>query len=40
VVVEEAVEGGLEVGDGSEDAAFETTFGQDGEEALDGASSG
>jgi hypothetical protein len=35
VLFEEAVDGGLEVGNGSEDAAFETGLGQDGEEALD-----
>jgi len=33
VIVEEAVDGGLEVGDGSEDAACEAALGQDGEEA-------
>ena len=31
VVVEEAVDGGLEVGDGSKHAAFEAALGQDGE---------
>jgi hypothetical protein len=36
VILEEAVDGGLEVGDGSEDAALETALGQDCEEALDG----
>ena len=36
VIVEEAVDSGLEVGDGPEDAALETALGQDGEEALDG----
>jgi hypothetical protein len=36
----EAVDGGLEVGDGSEDAAFETALGQDGEETLDGVEPG
>jgi len=35
VIIEEAVDGGLEVGDGSEDAALEAALGQDGEEALD-----
>jgi len=39
-VVEEAVDGDLEVGDGSEDAAWETALGQDGEEALDGVEQG
>jgi hypothetical protein len=32
---EEAVEGGLEVDDGAEDAAFQAAPGQPGEEALD-----
>jgi hypothetical protein len=36
VIVEEAVDSGLEVGDGPEDAAFEAALGQNGEEALDG----
>jgi hypothetical protein len=36
VVVEEAVDSGLEVRDGAEDAALETALGQDGEKALDG----
>jgi hypothetical protein len=36
VVVEEAIDGGLEVCDGPEDASLETPLGQDGEEALDG----
>ena len=40
VIVEEAVDGGLEVGDGSEDAALEAALGQDGEEALDGVEPG
>src|SRR5271165_1038056 len=40
VIVEEAVDRGLEVGDGSEDAALETALGQDGEEALDGVEPG
>jgi hypothetical protein len=40
VVVEEAVDGGLEVGDGSEDAALEASSGQDGEESLDGVEPG
>ena len=34
-VVDEAVDGGLEVDDGSEDAAFQASPGQLGEEALD-----
>ena len=36
VIVEEAVDGGLEVGDGSKHAAFEAALGQDGEKAFDG----
>ena len=36
VVVEEAVDGGLKVDDGSEDAALQPQFAQCGEEALDG----
>jgi hypothetical protein len=40
VVVEEAVDGGLEVGDGSEDATLEAALGQDGEKALDGVEPG
>ena len=40
VIVEEAVDGGLEVGDGSEDAALETAFGQGGAEAFDGVEPG
>src|SRR6202521_6417814 len=40
VIVEEAVDGGLEVCDGSEHAALETPLGQDGEEALDGVEPG
>ncbi len=40
VIVEEAVDRGLEVGDGSEDAALETALGQDGEEALDSVEPG
>src|SRR5271155_3975403 len=35
VILEEAVDGGLEVGDGSEDTAFETALRQDGEETLE-----
>ena len=40
VVVEEAVDGGLEVGDGSEDAALKASSDQDGEESLDGVEPG
>ena len=40
VVVEEAVDGGLEVGDRSEDAAFQATLGENREEALDGVEPG
>jgi hypothetical protein len=40
VILEEAVDGGLEVGDGSEDAAFETALRQDGEQTLDGVEPG
>jgi len=36
----EAVDGGLKVGDGTEDAALETALSQDGEEALDGVEPG
>jgi hypothetical protein len=36
VVVEEAVDGGLKVDDGSEDAALQPPLAQRGEEALDG----
>src|ERR1700741_593665 len=39
-MIEEAIEGGLEVDDGSEDAALETALGQDGEKALDGVEPG
>ena len=35
VILEEAVDGGLEVDNRTEDAAFEATLGQFGEEALD-----
>ena len=38
--VEEAVDGGLEVGDGSEDAALEAASGHDGEKAFDGVEPG
>jgi hypothetical protein len=36
VVGDEAVDGGLEIGDAIEDAAFQAALGQDGEEPLDG----
>ena len=36
VIVEETIDGGLKVGDGSEDDALEAALGQDCEEALDG----
>ena len=36
MVGDEAVDGGLQVDDALEDAALETTLGEDGEEALDG----
>ena len=36
LIGDEAVDGGLEIDDAFEDAAFEAAFGQDGEEALDG----
>jgi hypothetical protein len=39
-MIEESIDGGLEVGDGSEDAALETALGQDGEKALDGVEPG
>ncbi len=39
-LVEEAVDGGLEVDDGAEDAAFEAYAGERGEEALDGVDPG
>jgi hypothetical protein len=35
VILEEPVDGGLEVGDGSEDAAFETAIRQEGEPYRD-----
>ena len=40
VIVEEAIDRGLKVGHGSEDAAFEAAFGEDCEEALDGVEPG
>ena len=40
VVVEEAVDGGLEVDDGAEDAALQGALGQGGEEGLDGVQPG
>ncbi len=36
VLLDVAVDGGLEVDDGAEDAAFEASPGERGEEALDG----
>src|SRR5208282_2374798 len=40
VIFEEAIDRGLKVGDGSEDAAFEAALGEGGEEALDGVEPG
>jgi hypothetical protein len=40
VILKEAVDGRLQIGDGPEDAAFQTTLGQDGEKALDGVEPG
>ena len=40
VIVEETIDGGLEVGDGSEGAALEAALGQGGEETLDGVEPG
>ena len=40
MVVEEAVDGGLEVGAGTGDSALETAIGQDGDEAADVAEPG
>jgi hypothetical protein len=37
---EEAVDGGLEIDDGSEDASFKPSLGQFGEETLDGVEPG
>src|SRR5665213_4006548 len=37
---DEAVDGGLEIDDGSEDASFQTSLGQLGEVALDGVEPG
>jgi hypothetical protein len=34
VIGDEAVDGGLKIDDALEDAAFEATLGEDGEEAL------
>jgi hypothetical protein len=39
-LVEVAVDGGLEVDDGAEDAALEASLGQGGEEGLDGVEPG
>ena len=40
VIFEEAIDGGLEVGHGSEDAAFEAALGEGCKEALDGVEPG
>jgi hypothetical protein len=40
VIVEEAIDRGLEVGDGSEDSAFEAAFGEGCEETLNGVEPG
>jgi hypothetical protein len=39
-LVEIAIDGGLEVDDGSEDAALQSSLGQGGEEGLDGVQPG
>ena len=39
-LLDEAVDGGLEIDDGSEDAAFQSSLRQLGEEALDGVQPG
>ena len=39
-LVDEAVDGGLEIDDGAEDAAFQSALGQLGEEAFDGVEPG
>ena len=36
VIVEETIDGFLEIGHRAKDAAFESAFGEDGEEAFDG----
>ena len=40
VIVEEAIDRGLEVGDGSEDSAFEAAFGEGCEETFNGVEPG
>ena len=40
VVFEEAVDSGLEINEGSEDAALQASLGQDRKEALDGVELG
>ena len=40
VIAEESVDGGLEVGDRSEDPALETPLGQDGKKAFDSVEPG
>jgi hypothetical protein len=40
VVVEEVIDGGPEACHGSEDAVFESSFGQGGEEAIEGVEPG
>jgi hypothetical protein len=40
VILEDAVDGGLEICSGSEHASLETPLGQDGEKALDGVELG
>ena len=40
MIVEEAIDRGLEVGDGSEDSAFEAGFGEGCEETLNGVDPG
>ena len=40
VLGDEAVDGGLQLDDGVEDAAFQASFGELGEEALDGVEPG
>ena len=40
MIFEEAIDRGLEVGNGSEDAAFEAALCEGGEEALDGIKPG
>ena len=40
MIVEEAIDRGLEVGDGSEDSAFEAAFGEGREETFNGVEPG